>query len=349
MVIGTPLALRAVPANDSSVDAGVLLEQIESSADSPFSGYVETLGTLQLPVADSFTDVGALFGERTRIRVWWRSSDDWRVDKVLPTGETDLYHDAEGTTVWEYEESRVTWMNDPDIALPRTSDLLPPEFARRLLEDVDRRELARLPAEHVAGRDALGLRLTPSARQSSIDHVDIWADPASGIPLRLEVYAKGDDQAAFMSTFMEFSSDRVRASETALSQPPGAEYDYDDVVDIADAADQYSPLVAPRTLAGLTSSADSRLRAVGVYGSGVTQLIAIPLWDDAAGPLRDQMKLNPGTRRVNEGHVLSVGPLGILLTRVPYDGGGWLLAGTVTERTLSEAARDIDRFQVLRR
>ena len=34
-----------------------------TTSDHPYSGYVETPGTLQLPVADRFTDVGDLFGE----------------------------------------------------------------------------------------------------------------------------------------------------------------------------------------------------------------------------------------------------------------------------------------------
>lgn len=345
LLIGTPLAVRALPANDADIGARMLLEQVEGSADAPYSGYVETRGTLQLPVSDSFTDVGALFGERTRMRVWWRSSEDWRVDKVLTTGETDLFHDAGGTTTWEYEKSLITRTGDPRIRLPRTSDLLPPELAGRLLEDVEVDELSRLPAEKVAGRDAQGLRLVPGAPQSSIDHVDLWVDPASGHALSVAVYAKGEETAAFTSTFMTFSDDIPSSAHTGVSSPPGAEFDYEDVLDIADVANQYAPFTPPRTLAGLESSADAQLRGVGVYGRGITQMIAIPLWGEAAEPLREQMQITFGTRQVDEGHVLTVGPLGILLTGVPDDEGGWLVAGPVTEQTLRRAARDVERSQ----
>ncbi|MEP6761671.1 MAG: transcriptional regulator, partial [Sporichthyaceae bacterium] len=313
------------------------------------SGYVETLGTLQLPVADRFTDVGDLFGQRTRMRVWWRGPDDWRVDKVFATGETDLFHDARGTTVWDYEKARAVRMHDPDIRLPRTSDLLPPELGRRLLKDVDTSELQRLPAEHLAGRDAPGLRLTPTAPQSSINHVDLWVDPNSGIPLRLAVYAKGDKTAAFTSEFMQFSAARPSASDTAFEPPPGADFSFDDVIDVADAADQFAPLVPPHTVAGLSRSRSAGLGAVGVYGRGVTQLVAIPLWDGAAEPLREQLEITPGVRLIDEGDVLSVGPLGILLTQFPYYGGGWLIAGTVTEDTLIQAAHDVQQARTVLR
>ena len=92
------------------------------------------------------------------------------------------------TTEWSYERDRAETSVDPRIRLPRTADLTPPAVAARLLRDVDADELTRLPARRVAGRDALGLRLVPGAPQSSIDHVDVWADRETGIPLRVEVY-----------------------------------------------------------------------------------------------------------------------------------------------------------------
>ena len=129
------------------------------------------------------------------MRVWWRSADAWRVDKLLATGEQDLVHNAQGTTRWRYEQDDVTLSRDPDIRLPRTADLVPPEVADLLLDDVDESEVRRLPAARVAGVDALGLRLVPAAPQTSIDHVDVWADPDTGVVLRVEVFGKGPGDA----------------------------------------------------------------------------------------------------------------------------------------------------------
>ena len=83
LLVAGPVAVRAWPASDRDVGAADLLATIEDNLDHPYSGYVETRGTLQLPVADRFTDVGDLFGSTTRMRVWWRSDDAWRVDKLL--------------------------------------------------------------------------------------------------------------------------------------------------------------------------------------------------------------------------------------------------------------------------
>ncbi|MGD9959653.1 LolA family protein [Nocardioides sp.] len=337
---GTLLVWRSLPASEEEVSAAELLSRVEGSSDAAYSGYVETLGTLQLPVADQFTDVGDLFGERTRMRVWWRSSDQWRVNKLLAAGETDLIHRDDTTVRWSYESAKATRYVDPDIRLPRTADLLPPALGHRLLEDVAADELSRLPARTVAGRDALGLRVSPGSPQSSIDHVDLWVEPDSGIPLRLDVYAEDGQPAAFTTEFQEFSAATPPSSLTAFTPPPGADVSFDDVLDIADAANQYADVVAPSQLAGLSRSADSR-RAVGVYGTGVTQLIAIPLWDRAAEPLREQLAVTPGSLALAQGSFVQVGPLGLLLTDLP-GGAGWLVAGTVTQETLQRAARTLD-------
>lgn len=342
LLIGVPLGVRAIPVADSAITAPALFQRIQSSQGHAYSGYAETLGTLQLPVADRFTDIGSLLGERTRMRVWWRSASDWRVNKVLSSGESDLVHHSTRTTEWDYEKSAVTISRDPAIRLPRTADLLPPELTRRLLQDVDPSELSRLAARRVAGRDAPGLRLSPAAPQSSIDHVDIWADPSTGVPLRVEVFAVASTSASFTSEFMSFSSATPAATTTAFAAPAGARVSYDGIVDIADAANHYAPVAPPHILAGLSQSGDARLRAVGVYGAGVTQLIAIPLWDRASEPLRIQLEKTPGVRLVEEGDIFSVGPLSVLLTQHENFDGGWLLAGTVTEATLTTAAHEID-------
>ena len=135
LLVGGPIAVRALPVDDVDVTAADLLAS--TGLDHPYSGYVETDGTLQLPVADRFSDVGRCSASATRMRVWWRDDDDWRVDQLLVTGETDLVHDGSGPPGWGYEQTDATLSRDPDIRLPRTADLLPPELAELLLADVD--------------------------------------------------------------------------------------------------------------------------------------------------------------------------------------------------------------------
>lgn len=338
-VIGAPLVVRALPTEDEAISATALLERVDAARDAPYEGYVETRGSLDLPVADRFTDVGALLGEQTRLRVWWRDAEDWRVDKLLVSGETDLVHDAGRTTQWSYERGEAEVSVDPDIRLPRTADLLPPVLAARLLQGAVASDVERLPARSVAGHDTLGLRLEPSDPRSSIGRVDVWADRETAIPLLVEVYGDVDDVPALTSQFREVVTDEPSAGSTGFTAPPGADVSFEDVLDIADAANQYAPFRPPSTVAGLEATAATD-GAVGVYGGGATRLIAIPLRGREGGPLREQLGVTLGRRLVPEGTVLSVGPLGVLLTG-QGDDGGWLVAGTVTEETLAAAARDL--------
>ncbi len=339
LVVCAPLARRLLPVHDDPASATELLARIAASQDQGYSGYVETLGTLQLPVSDRFLDIGTLLGEPTRMRVWWRSADSWRVDRLLATGESDLVHDGPLTTRWDYEDGEARQGIDPAIRLPRASDLLPAPLAHRLLGGAADEEVTRLPAARVAGRDAPGLRLTPASTSTSIDHVDVWADAVSGLPLRVEVYDAAGADPVFTSQFRDFSAGAPGPATTRFEPAPGVRVSTDDVLDIADAANRYAPLVPPKTLAGLPRSPTSD-GAVGVYGSGVSQVLALPLRDREAVPLREQLDRTPGVRRGPEGTSVSVGPLGTLLTGGPSQ-GGWLVTGTVTQRTLREAARDL--------
>lgn len=341
LIIGTPLVIRALPAHDTGVDASTLLKQVLDSAEVPYSGYAEALGTLQLPVADELAELGPLFGERTRMRVWWRGPDDWRVDHISATGEKDFVHTERGTSTWEYEDSRVVQYPNDRARLPRVPDLLPPEIASYLLGGVEPSQVSRLPAERIAGVNAPGLQIQPTDDRSSIGHVDLWADPGSGVPLRVSVFDAASNRLAVTSTFMEFTRAKPSSELTRFQAPSGASFEHPRVGDIADAANRFAPVTPPAVVAGFNRSDSPGLRGVGVYGTGLTQFVTIPLWSDAARPLREQLLLTPTVQKLPEGPALRVGPLGMLLTTFPDGGGGWLIAGTLTPEALAEVAKDL--------
>ena len=107
-----------------------------------------------------------------------------------------------------------------------------------------------------------------------------------------------------------------------------------------DAANQFAPEHPPAHLAGLAASPVST-EGVGVYGSGLTQLMALPLQARDAGYLADQLRTS-GAKKVSGALLLRAGPLGVYLvfTHHPFT-LGWLLTGTVTDDTLVRAAADL--------
>jgi hypothetical protein len=338
LLVLAPLSGRWLPTGQADVGPTELLELAGAAVDRPWSGTVETEGTLQLPDADRFGAVAALFGERTDLRVWWRDAEHWRVDRLLVTGETDVVREGDTTIEWSYERAEATFSREPDIRLPRAGDLLPPVLAERLLRGATPTDVSALPSRRLAGEVAAGLRVRPPSALSSIDRVDIWVGEESKVPLLVEVYA-GAAAPSLTSRFTDVSTEPPSDDVLTFEATASMQIEGEDVLDIADAANQYAPVRPPDTLAGLELGAASD-GAVGVYGEGTAQLIAIPLRDREAGALRDQMEVTPGVEQDEDRTVVSLGPLGVLLTGAAGD-GGWLLAGTLTRDALERAGRDV--------
>ena len=338
--VATPLLVNTRPAAPSEISATELAGRIRQSGKVGWSGFVETAGTLQVPDSDSFATLGQLLGENTRLRVWWRTADDWRVDRIRSTGETDLFHQGQGMVRWVFESETATYSPVSKIRLPDASDLLPPTFARSLLQGVRENELGRLPARRVAGMDASGLRLTPKERGATVQHVDIWADAASGLALEVELYGLGDKRPILTTTLRELKLGAPPATATRFTLAEGVRVVYEPSVDVAAAANAFAPYDLPRSLAGLSSRDGEDPGAVGIYGRGPTTLIALPLRGQVAGPLRRQLQDRGSVQLTEVGTLAPVGPVGLLITPRGR-GGAFLLAGTVTSELLRQAATEL--------
>lgn len=347
-VVAAPLVPRLLPADDPGLGTGQLLALLEEAPAQGWSGYVETTGTLQLPATGDLDDLGSLLGETTRLRVWWRGEDSWRVDRLLTAGESDLRHAGDTTVAYSYEAQQAEVSTDPDIRLPRTSDLLPGELARRFVVGADPGAVDVLPARRVAGVSAAGLVVdgAEADERTTLGRVEVWLDPATGVPLLLEAWAEDDldGPPAFSSEVRDYDPGTPPASTVALEPTAATDVERVDVLDIADAASQYAPLRPPAQVAGLVRQASSS-GAVGVYGTGLTQLIAIPLRDNEADPLREQVALTPDAEATDDTVGAAVGPLGVLVGGRAGD-GGWLVAGTVDLPTLRDAEADLLRGAV---
>jgi hypothetical protein len=338
LVIATPVLVRALPASDERVSAAALLARVRY--DLPHTGYVETAGHVALPVDEEPNGLGSLLGEENRLRVWWQDRRTWRVATLRTTGETDVLHAGDRMLRWVYESRDVVVTPDPRVRFPNTVDLLPNELARRVLEDARPDELSRLPARRVAGRDALGLRLRPAQEQSAIRRVDVYVDRVTGLPLHVELFARGDSNPALSTQLRDVSFERPDPSTLAFEPPMGVRVDYDEIIDLASAADRFAARQPPGRLAGLPARHETD-GSVGVYGRGPTVLLAVPLWSRTSARVRLDLRGRPGVRQVDEGLLVEAPPLRMLLGEPELSGSSWLLAGTVTRGTLLDAAEEI--------
>ncbi len=339
-----PTLVAALPASGGGPSAAQLLARIKASAAVGYSGYAESSGGLALPVTSDFSSLTDLLGDTSQLRVWWRSGQDWRVDLLSATGESDMQQDGPTTWTWDYEANVATVTEQSpsqQVRLPVAADLLPPSLGRRLLSGATPAQVRRLPSVRVAGRDAAGVRLRPGEPGSTIDHVDVWADPRTGLPLRVEVAGAG---LTVMSTqFLDLDTRAPSAATTGFTPPPGARVRGVDQPDLAAEVEHLEAGAPPARLAGFArSDVVAPIGAIGVYGQGVTEFAAAPLpyWD--ADELRAQLAGRQGSSDNASEQWVTVGPLSLVLTQ---DVGerAWLLTGTVTLGTLRTAADELLR------
>jgi hypothetical protein len=343
LVVAVPAAARVWPASRPHVDAWSLAKRIDVSDRVPFSGEVRSVGALDLPLgAGGFGGLSRLVGGSTDLRVWWRGQQDWRIDRMRTTGETDTLRDGGLSVRWDYEEGTARFTAWSSIRLPDDVDVVPANLASRLFDGVRRSEVSALPARRIAGHSAAGVRLSPGDDRSSISRVDVWADARTGLPLRVDVYDGVRDRPVLTSSLTSLDLGMPPASSTRFTLGSGLDFVQGTTFDEAAAANAFAPFTLPERIAGLARRGEEVAQgAVGVYGRGTTALVAIPMRDSIAGSLAKQIGRSAAATHDGDDVGLEVGPVSVLLVQSPK--ANFLLTGTVTPETLSTASSDLLR------
>jgi outer membrane lipoprotein-sorting protein len=341
-LVALPPLIGALPASDADVTAADLRSAVLASDAVGYSGYAVSAGGLSLPVTDQLTSVADLFSDRTTMRVWWRGPADNRVDVVTAAGETGTHRDPAGTWTWDYETATATRSALSPLGLPAPPDLLPSALGRRLLSETADDELSRIGARRVAGREGLGLRLTPADAASSVSRVDVWVDGDSGLPLQVEVYGKGTRLPALDTRFLDLDLAVPAADVTRFRPPPAAAVRQgQDATVVLEAGRRIRPVALPPELAGLTRRQLAGVPAgIGLYGRGVTLLAVAPVPPRLANGLRQALDSSPGAVVDSLGTRVSAGPVALMLVQPPGQ-GPYLLTGTVTLDALAAAAAQL--------
>jgi len=341
-LIALPPLLRLLPASDRDVSAAELRTRALATEALGFSGYAVSAGSLALPVTEQLSTVADLFSSRTSMRVWWRGPVDNRVDVVTPAGEIGTHRGPAATWTWEYETATATRSAANPLDLPAPPDVLPSSLGRRLLSEATDGELARAGARRVAGRDALGLRLTPAAAASSVRRVDVWIDAATGLPLQVQVFEKGAARTALDTRFLDLDLAVPPADVTAFTPPPGAAVREGREAEVVlEAGRRIRPVQLPDELAGLPRRRlDGVPPGIGLYGSGVTLLAVAPVPGRLAQGLRNALSASPDAVVDDLGTRVAAGPVALMVVEPPGQ-GPYVLTGTVTLDALARAAGEL--------
>lgn len=353
-----PSVLGALPVSAAAVAPATLEARILAAADHPYQGLVSTDGELDVPQLPQLGAVSSLLSGVTTMRTWFAGPGRWRTDVVGLTGEQDMYQTSSGTVSWDFETGHITEVaGDPTVRLPRPMDLVPAQLGLRLLHTAGPADrVSALPGLKIAGISAAGLEIRPSSADSTIGKVDIWADPATGVPLQVAVYARGAARAAISTRFLDVKLTTPSASDVTFNPAPGLPVSVATSSDVTTLLDRRAFIPLPKSLDGLPAaqSLAGYGAAVSGYGSGFTTFALLYLGDrlgDSAmsaatsGGAAPVTFGNDGVGAPGTGRLIQTPLLSVLLVRSSRFDQVFLLAGFTSPDVLVKAAGDLLTYE----
>ncbi|HEY6566855.1 MAG TPA: hypothetical protein VI341_04975 [Actinomycetota bacterium] len=327
MVVALALLGGAVVrANDASslppIQADLLLANVADALAQPFTiaGDVQThldLGLPELPAGVGGAGLGgdagviAMLGGTQRFRVW-HSADGIRIAQITQVSERDLVVNRREAWWWDAATMEATKVDfaalgkgmvpvpgGPALGPAGAVAMDPVTAARRGIEALA--PFASVAVEgtgEVAGRAVYDLVLTPLSDRTLIGSVELSIDAETWLPLRFQVIARADGEAAMSAGFTSVSYDAIDPAVFEFSAPPGAEV-LDGLAGVKDILKGEGPRVAP--------IGDHGGPTPKVFGEGFESRVAIPLRDGLpaelapllpyAGPLFSVMETGSGQDR----------------------------------------------------
>jgi len=345
LICGLPVIASALPVSVPALTASQLRVRILASATESYAGYAESNATFGLPPLSGLSGLTSLLDGVTKMRVWVAAPARWRVDVLSDAGERDTY-ELSGCRayIWDSGAELLTEVRGRQtLRLPRPADLVPPALALRLLSEAGRQAAFSVIAPvRVAGRAAAGLRMTPADPASTVGHVDIWADPASGLPLLVEISGRGSARPALESQFFQVSPWRPDPRVLTPVRGPGTGFTVTSASSLAGALSNLGMVALPSELAGRDRlPSPPGFDTVGVYGGGLATFIVVGVRGPADRDLVADALTAGGTAVEVSGapgaligapliNAVIVRPFGFLYT--------FLITGTVGAEVLEQAA-----------
>lgn len=232
-------AAQASPTLPSRTPAQLLASISSDAKVPPMTGtVVETasLGLPQLPQTGNPTSPASLLTGSHTMKVYYQDASHFRLAVPQPESETDVIADGSRLWLWESNSNSVTeFIPSADKAkhsapaLPKTP-LTPQQAADQVVAAVGKTTLVSVQDNvMVAGEPSYQLVLAPKDHRSLVGKVVIAVDGKYGVPLRVQLYAKGAGSPAFQVGYTALQWVTPAPANFSFTPPHGASVD---VVDL---------------------------------------------------------------------------------------------------------------------
>jgi outer membrane lipoprotein-sorting protein len=235
--VAVPLAANAA-SSISPKSAKQVIELVENSTTTAFSGTLETTSDLGLPSLPSVpgSSTGAasadtsaasilsLLSSPQKVRVYVDGASKERVQVLTSLAEQDVIRN--GTDLWQYDSKKnavthATLTSRSEKA--PTTTVTPSQLADELLSKLDSTTSISVgTTKQVAGHDTYTLVLTPKAADTLIGSVSISVDAKTGLPLAVDATARGQKDVALGIQFTSVDLSAPSASLFDFTPPKGA-------------------------------------------------------------------------------------------------------------------------------
>ncbi|MCW2879868.1 MAG: Outer rane lipoproteinsorting protein-like protein [Sphaerisporangium sp.] len=191
------------------------------------------LPALPVPGGSSSSPMSLLSGSHT-LKVWYGGDGRVRLALPGPMSETDVISTGKGEAwLWQSDTNTATRFKPAqgaakaDGAEPAQSALptakTPDQVAAEILKVAGTNTAITVEnGQHIAGRAAYQLVLTPKDTSSLVKEVKLALDGQNHIPLRVQVFAKGTAEPAFEVGFTQVTFSTPAPENFAFTPPAGA-------------------------------------------------------------------------------------------------------------------------------
>jgi outer membrane lipoprotein-sorting protein len=327
VAVAVPLSAGA-SANLPEKSPQQVLELVAKSASLPgFSGTVSQtseLGLPQLPAgissgsdadASSANAVELLTGTHTA-RVFESGTEERRVQVLDSMGERDVVRNGNDVWLWDAKKNTATHVAVPARAGGSSSGAdvqTPADAAQRALAAIDDTTTVAVDGSAtIAGRNAYQLVLTPKSSGTTVGSVSIAVDAENGLPLQVQITARGGTSPAFSVGFTDLDLTKPADSLFTFQPPSGA-------------------TVHEQALPQHSSSSDGTRPTV--TGSGWDAVVALDAGASVTADISRDGVFQQLTKAANGGRVLSTTLVNVLVTD-----DGHVLAGAVPVSRLEAVA-----------